>query len=337
MARLVIVNWDEQPVQVVDVEVLFDKRNSAYSKFNTTGQKYYYVRNVKLNDAAAGIKTILDHRGRISVQLVDNEENIWTNTSQPQPPIGLEEARVALANAKMEDFFGNINGARAQAWRGRPVGGAREQQEKVRAMIAAKAAKATTDDARSSLIIFSEGARMLAEASTIQRTKELMNLALTAADWLKRSNAGKDAVASARAYALDAEKKMGKLLSGTKLADGGTAARGARSTHTTEVEPKLSDLGITKDASSKAQKLAALDAETYAAIKNGTMSKSAALVSAGGLPTARNRGQNEVARELAAMTKKLQSWVDQFSVEYLRHQYATECKQLRDLLSIVIG
>lgn len=42
-----------------------------------------------------------------------------------------------------------------------------------------------------SLVIFTKAARMLAEANTIQKAKDLKNLALTAADWARRKDMGK--------------------------------------------------------------------------------------------------------------------------------------------------
>jgi ATP/maltotriose-dependent transcriptional regulator MalT len=66
---------------------------------------------------------------------------------------------------------------------------------------------------------------MLAEADTIQKAKELKNLALTAADWAKRKGMGEEAIQYARSYALEAERKLGKMLKQTERADGGDAQR----------------------------------------------------------------------------------------------------------------
>ncbi len=71
-----------------------------------------------------------------------------------------------------------------------------------------------------SLIIFTQAAQMLAEADTIQKTKELKDLALTAADWAKRKGMGEEAIKYANSYALEAERKMGQLLKETERAVG---------------------------------------------------------------------------------------------------------------------
>lgn len=122
----------------------------------------------------------------------------------------------------------------------------------------------------SSLVIFTRAALMLAEADTIQKAKELKDLALTAADWAKRKGMGEEAIKYARSYALEAERKMGEMLRETERAIAGrppinqsldvTNYRGA---------PTLSDLGLTKRESSEAQMLAALPQETFEAVKTG--------------------------------------------------------------------
>ena len=76
-----------------------------------------------------------------------------------------------------------------------------------------------------SVVIFQKAALMLAEANTIQQTKELKSLFLTAADWAKRKGMGNAAVQYAKSYALEAERKMGMMLRKTERADGGDAQR----------------------------------------------------------------------------------------------------------------
>ena len=53
---------------------------------------------------------------------------------------------------------------------------------------------------------------MLAEADTIQKAKELKDLALTAADFARRKGMGEEAIQYARSYALEAERRMGEML-----------------------------------------------------------------------------------------------------------------------------
>jgi putative hemolysin len=76
-----------------------------------------------------------------------------------------------------------------------------------------------------SLIIFTKASLMLAEADTIQKAKELKNLALTAADWAKRKGMGEEAIQYCRGYALEAERKMGEMLEETERNPGGRHPR----------------------------------------------------------------------------------------------------------------
>jgi len=128
-----------------------------------------------------------------------------------------------------------------------------------------------------SLAIFSRGSQLLAEANTIQKAKDLKDLALTAADWARRKGMGEEAVQYARSYALDAERKMGQMLieapkaKGAKGNPGGRGAPIVRSQGVTTQPPTLHALGLTKRDSSQAQKLARLPEEKFQAVKAGTM------------------------------------------------------------------
>jgi len=99
-----------------------------------------------------------------------------------------------------------------------------------------------------SLVIFTKASQMLAEADTIQKAKELKDLALTAEDWAKRKGMGEEAIQHCRSYAMRAEIKMGEMLMKTERAsrgpDKGTTQRSQRVTP--EPQPTLTDLGITK-------------------------------------------------------------------------------------------
>jgi len=121
------------------------------------------------------------------------------------------------------------------------------------------------------MIIFTRAAQMLAEADTIQKTKELKSLALTAAEWAKRKGMGEEAVHLAQSYALEAERKMGEMLRDTERNKG---AKGSivTSTHREPVKdntPTLAALGVSKKESSRAQALAALPRATFEQIKTG--------------------------------------------------------------------
>ena len=134
-----------------------------------------------------------------------------------------------------------------------------------------------------SLAIFSRGSQLLAEANTIQKAKDLKDLALTAADWARRKGMGEEAVQYARSYALDAERKMGQMLIEAPKAKGtqgqlrGDVPKGARvggdksELPTKPQPPTLHALGLTKRDSSQAQKMARLSEEKFQAVKAGTM------------------------------------------------------------------
>jgi len=129
-----------------------------------------------------------------------------------------------------------------------------------------------------SLAIFSRGSQLLAEANTIQKAKDLKDLALTAADWARRKGMGEEAVQYARSYALDAERKMGQMLIDAPKAKG-TRERIERTEHggykvkppSNDAPPTLRDIGLTKRDSSQAQKLARLPEEKFQEVKSGTM------------------------------------------------------------------
>ena len=74
---------------------------------------------------------------------------------------------------------------------------------------------------KNAMALFTRGAQMLAEATTIQQNKELKDLGITAADWVRRKGMGEKAVTQARAFAFDAERQMGKLLEKSERAKGG--------------------------------------------------------------------------------------------------------------------
>ena len=122
----------------------------------------------------------------------------------------------------------------------------------------------------SSLVIFTKASQMLAEADTIQKTKELKDLALTAADWAKRKGMGEEAIKYANSYALEAERKMGQLLSETERNKG--AAQEDWKTQLPNVTT-LSELGLSKRESAEAQKLAEVPDDVFSEIREGNKSK----------------------------------------------------------------
>ena len=125
---------------------------------------------------------------------------------------------------------------------------------------------------QNSLIIFTRAAKMLAEADTIQKAKELKDLALTAADFARRKGMGEEAIQYARSYALEAERRMGEMLRETDRRPG--PGRGKKEyPDGTSLPPTLTELGLSKKESSEAQMLAELPAKDFEEIKSGKTSK----------------------------------------------------------------
>ena len=143
---------------------------------------------------------------------------------------------------------------------------------------------------QTSLTIMHRAAQLLAEANTIQKAKELKNLALTAADWARRHNEGEESIKLCRAYALDAERRMGELLRASVRDRGRPKKIETEKPDTSSgfsVTPTLEDLGVSEKQSSRAQRLAEMPMETFERVKLGELSRDKAA------HVAHNTGENE--------------------------------------------
>lgn len=123
---------------------------------------------------------------------------------------------------------------------------------------------------QNSVVIFQKASQMLAEADTIQKARELKNLALTAADWARRKGMGEEAINYAKSYALEAERKMGEMLRETERATGGRPHK--TGSPVLPVETTIHSLGLSKRESAEAQRLASLPEEYIVATTHGFMS-----------------------------------------------------------------
>jgi len=120
-----------------------------------------------------------------------------------------------------------------------------------------------------SLAIMTRASQMLAEATTIQKAKELKDLALTAADWARRKDMGEAAIQHCRRYAMLAERRMGEMLAVTERAKGTRGQLKGRDVSGCTIavgpdnsEPTLAELGLSRKESSAAKALAGMpDAE----------------------------------------------------------------------------
>jgi len=141
----------------------------------------------------------------------------------------------------------------------------------------------------SSLTIFTRAAAMLAEADTIQKAKELKDLALTAKDWARRKGMGEEAIQHARSYAFEAERKMGQMLSVMPKNKGAIRGKtGIQGKPLPDKLPTLQSFGLNKLSSSKAQALAALPVEVFEKVKAGILSRNGKSVH-----VSHNSGENE--------------------------------------------
>jgi len=147
-----------------------------------------------------------------------------------------------------------------------------------------------------SIVLMTKAALMLSEANTVQKAKELKNLALTAAEWAKRKGLGKETVQYARTYALLAERRMGEILRATKPAKGTRGQlKGKNPSGDTMMVPPEDDapsfasLGLTKKEGARAKKLAGLSDESFEALTKQEIS----LVGALGVHVSNASGENE--------------------------------------------
>jgi N6-adenosine-specific RNA methylase IME4 len=130
----------------------------------------------------------------------------------------------------------------------------------------------------SSLVIFTKGALMLAEADTIQRCKELKSLGLTAADWAKRKGMGEKAILYCRSFALEAERKMGQMLNKTPVSTGrpgpGRGKKGVAAGNALSGSPPTAkELGLNRKQRAEARLLAALSQTLFELVKSGEKTK----------------------------------------------------------------
>lgn len=110
------------------------------------------------------------------------------------------------------------------------------------------------------LVLLSKAQRALAEASTIDEVKDIRDKAAAVKAYAQKARLGKSLVVEASAVRIRAERRLGQMLLDTPLA---TSSSGNQ--HTVpggEPPPEavlLEDLGITKNESSRSQRIAQLD------------------------------------------------------------------------------
>lgn len=138
--------------------------------------------------------------------------------------------------------------------------------------------------AQDQALIKLEGARkLLAEARTIGEAKHVADIAHAAKVYAQRQKLGEEAVRSANAIVLDAERRIGEMLRATQknvgsqgVLRGRDSSGGTRKVPPESTAARLDDLGLDKKLSSRAQKLAKLTRETFEQVKSGDVTLAAA-------------------------------------------------------------
>jgi len=131
---------------------------------------------------------------------------------------------------------------------------------------------------KSSLIVKSKVEQMLAEATTIQKAKELKDMALTGADWARRMHLGDENVKNCLSYARRAEDLMGKFLLATAPQRAKGALRVGKSPAMKALHsgPTLQEMSITPHESAAAQNFHKLPEKIKEQVIVGTLTREAA-------------------------------------------------------------
>lgn len=110
------------------------------------------------------------------------------------------------------------------------------------------------------LVQLTRAQQALAECKTAMDAKNIADQAEALRVWAERAHASIDTVNRAVEVKIHAERRMGELLAQQPKNEGGRPAKTGNQDEPVSA-PTLSDLGISKKESSRAQKLAALPAE----------------------------------------------------------------------------
>ena len=105
----------------------------------------------------------------------------------------------------------------------------------------------------------------LAACRTVMEAKHIADAAEAARVYLERTNASAETVNEATEIRLLAERQMGAFLKSMPKNDGGRPKETGRDTQpVNECPATLKEMGLTKDQSARAQKLAAIPADEFA-------------------------------------------------------------------------
>jgi len=113
------------------------------------------------------------------------------------------------------------------------------------------------------LVQLSRAQQALAECKTAMDAKSIADQAEALRVWAERAHASIDTVNRAVEVKIHAERRMGELLAHQPKNEGGRPTETGRDSRPVS-KPTLREMGISKDESARAQKLAALPAEEVA-------------------------------------------------------------------------
>jgi len=114
------------------------------------------------------------------------------------------------------------------------------------------------------LVLLSKAQRAIAQAGSVDEVKELRDKAAAVRAYAQKARLGKHLVIEAAAVRIRAERRLGQMLGETELAD---SAPGNQYTdpaqHPASAAVLLDDLGITKNESSRSQRIAQLPDDSF--------------------------------------------------------------------------
>jgi hypothetical protein len=114
----------------------------------------------------------------------------------------------------------------------------------------------------------------LAEAKTIQETKNILDVAVAAETYAKRQKLGEEAIQFATSIKVEALRQLGNMLDEATLNAG---ARGYGKSGVTNQNPTLAEMGLDKKTSKLAQDIAKLPEKQYQSVVSGIVAISKAV------------------------------------------------------------
>lgn len=147
-----------------------------------------------------------------------------------------------------------------------------------------------------SLALIDKARAYLARAETLPEIGHAMAVAEQARRWAKRARLGREAENHATRIRIEAERKAGQILAEAPKHPAGRPSEN-RSDHPTDLPPRLSDLGISKQQSSDWQRMAAVPDEVFEAHVEEVTSKGDPLTTRGVVEVARKIEREKRAAE----------------------------------------